>query len=80
MIKFAWDGYRKYAWGENELRPNSRSGHSSSIFGYGKTGATIIDAIDTLYLVGLKEEYKEARDWIADFDFKTSAVILSTIF
>ncbi|ULU09145.1 hypothetical protein L3Y34_013923 [Caenorhabditis briggsae] len=73
MIKFAWDGYRKYAWGENELRPNSRSGHSSSIFGYGKTGATIIDAIDTLFIVGLKEEYKEARDWISEFNFKDLA-------
>uniref|UniRef100_A0A1I7UZX4 alpha-1,2-Mannosidase n=1 Tax=Caenorhabditis tropicalis TaxID=1561998 RepID=A0A1I7UZX4_9PELO len=73
MIKFSWDGYRKYAWGENELRPNSRSGHSSSIFGYGKTGATIIDAIDTLYIVGLKEEYKDAREWISHFDFKEAA-------
>ncbi|CAI5439365.1 unnamed protein product [Caenorhabditis angaria] len=71
MIKFAWDGYRRYAWGENELKPNSKQGHSSSIFGYGKTGATIIDAIDTLYLVGLKEEYEEARKWIETFDYKS---------
>ncbi|CAB3408329.1 unnamed protein product [Caenorhabditis bovis] len=70
MIKFAWDGYRKYAWGENELKPNSKQGHSSSIFGFGKTGATIVDAIDTLYLVGLKEEYEQAREWISNFDYK----------
>ncbi|VDM28539.1 unnamed protein product [Toxocara canis] len=49
MTKFAWDSYEKYAWGMNELRPSSQTGHSASIFGYGETEATIVDALDTLY-------------------------------
>ncbi|CAI4229900.1 unnamed protein product [Auanema sp. JU1783] len=74
MMKFAWDGYVKYAWGSNELRPISRTGHSASIFGSGDMGASIIDAIDTLYIMGFKEEYQEARKWIEmNLDFKRIA-------
>lgn len=43
MMKFAWDNYKKFAWGANELRPVSKMGHSASIFGSGRTGASIID-------------------------------------
>ncbi|XP_039264483.1 mannosyl-oligosaccharide 1,2-alpha-mannosidase IA-like [Styela clava] len=64
MMKFAWDGYKKYAWGANELRPISNRGHSANIFGSAATGATIVDALDTLYIMGMKEEFKEARDWV----------------
>lgn len=74
MMKFAWDGYRKYAWGSNELRPISKTGHSASIFGAGDMGASIVDAIDTLWIMGLKEEYEEARKWIQlNLDFKRIA-------
>ncbi|XP_006815977.1 mannosyl-oligosaccharide 1,2-alpha-mannosidase IA-like [Saccoglossus kowalevskii] len=74
MMKHAWTGYHKYAWGENELKPNSKVGHSASIFGRSRMGATIVDATDTLYLMGLMEEYRQARDWIAtDFNFATQA-------
>ena len=71
MTKDAWESYVKYAWGENELKPISQRGHSSSIFGPSRLGATIVDAVDTLYIMGLNEEYKQGRDWIAnnlDFD------------
>lgn len=38
MMISAWDNYKKYAWGDNELRPISKMGHSSSIFGKSKLG------------------------------------------
>ena len=65
MMKHAWDMYEKYAWGQNELKPISRKGHSASIFGNTALGATIVDGLDTLYIMGLKDEYKKGRDWIA---------------
>ncbi len=65
MMKHAWDSYGKYAWGANELKPISRRGHSASIFGNTAFGATIVDALDTLYIMGLNEEFKKGRDWIA---------------
>lgn len=71
MMKHAWDNYVKYSWGDNELRPISRKGHSASIFGTSSLGATIVDAIDTLYIMEMDKEFKMARDWIAEhLDFE----------
>jgi mannosyl-oligosaccharide alpha-1,2-mannosidase len=66
MTLFAWSNYEKYAWGENELRPLSKIGHSAGIFGTKSTklGATIVDGLDTMYLMGYIEEYKRGREWI----------------
>lgn len=65
MAKHAWDGYVKYAWGENELKPVSRRGHTAAVFGKNtKLGATIVDSLDTLYLMGLREEFEKAKEWI----------------
>lgn len=33
MMQFAWNNYKRYAWGTNELRPVSKQGHSSNLFG-----------------------------------------------
>jgi len=78
MMKDAWDNYEKYAWGHNELRPLSHRGHSASIFGPSKIGATIVDALDTLFIMGMDTEYKKARDWVADYlDF--DSVVSKTI-
>jgi hypothetical protein len=27
-------------------------------------GLTIVDSLDTLYIAGLKKEFKRARDWV----------------
>lgn len=62
----AWTNYKTFAWGKNELRPISKRPHSSGIFGAFDMGATIIDALDTLYLMGFKEEYEEGRNWVAN--------------
>ncbi|XP_055605865.1 mannosyl-oligosaccharide alpha-1,2-mannosidase IA isoform X1 [Uranotaenia lowii] len=64
MMIHAWDNYKLYAWGKNELKPISKRGHSGSIFGAFDLGATIVDGLDTLYLMGLHKEYDEGRDWV----------------
>jgi ER degradation enhancer, mannosidase alpha-like 2 len=56
----AWHGYEKYAWGHDELKPVSRAprdwyGPGSSLL------MTPVDALDTLVLMGLKEEAEKAR-------------------
>lgn len=65
MTRHAWNNYKLYAWGKNELRPLSKRAHTGSIFGSFDLGATIVDGLDTLYIMGLDEEYREGRDWIA---------------
>jgi uncharacterized protein YyaL (SSP411 family) len=32
---------------------------------WGGMGVTLVDSLDTLWLMGLKDEFKEARDWVA---------------
>ncbi|XP_076593003.1 mannosyl-oligosaccharide 1,2-alpha-mannosidase IA isoform X2 [Chaetodon auriga] len=63
MMKFAWDSYKRYAWGKNELRPLTRNGHIGNMFG-GLRGASIIDSLDTLYIMGMMEEYNDAKEWV----------------
>ncbi|MXQ97898.1 hypothetical protein E5288_WYG003973 [Bos mutus] len=56
----AWAGYRKFAWGHDELKPLTRS--FSEWFGL---GLTLIDALDTMWILGLKKEFQEARKWVS---------------
>jgi hypothetical protein len=64
MMSDAWGGYKLHAWGSNELRPMTKTGHSAQIFG-SVQGATIVDALDTLLLMNMTREATDAREWIA---------------
>lgn len=64
MMRHAWRNYVKYAWGHNELRPVSKTFHNTQVLGTVPLGATIVDAIDTLFIMGLEEEYEAAAEWI----------------
>lgn len=64
MMRHAWNNYKLYAWGKNELKPLSKRPHLSSVFGGGELGATIVDGLDTLYLMGMMDEFREGRDWV----------------
>ena len=58
----AWNGYKQYAWGHDELRPLSKSyrdWHSVSLY------MTPVDALDTMILMGLGEEAAKTKDFIA---------------
>ncbi|XP_065316495.1 mannosyl-oligosaccharide 1,2-alpha-mannosidase IA-like isoform X1 [Gordionus sp. m RMFG-2023] len=81
MMKFAWDGYVKYAFGYNELKPISKQPHFGSIFGKDKLGLTIIDSLDTLLIMNLTNEYKTGYDWVINnlsFNKKSSISIFET--
>jgi mannosidase alpha-like ER degradation enhancer 2 len=57
----AWNGYKKYAWGHDELKPLSktyRDWHSVSLY------MTPVDALDTMILMGLKTEAASTREYI----------------
>ncbi|XP_068588533.1 endoplasmic reticulum mannosyl-oligosaccharide 1,2-alpha-mannosidase [Cebidichthys violaceus] len=58
-FRHAWKGYKDYAWGHDELKPISRS--FGEWFGL---GLTLIDSLDTMWILGLKEEFAEAKDWV----------------
>uniref|UniRef100_A0A4W4GT87 alpha-1,2-Mannosidase n=1 Tax=Electrophorus electricus TaxID=8005 RepID=A0A4W4GT87_ELEEL len=59
-FRHAWKGYKEFAWGHDELKPVSKS--YTEWFGL---GLTLIDALDTMWILGLKKEFEEAREWVA---------------
>lgn len=61
-MKFAWGGYVTYAFGADELLPQTHSASGS----WGNMGTTLVDSLDTLWLMGLKDEFWKARDWVRD--------------
>uniref|UniRef100_A0A672HKB9 alpha-1,2-Mannosidase n=1 Tax=Salarias fasciatus TaxID=181472 RepID=A0A672HKB9_SALFA len=76
MMKHAWDSYRQYGWGHNELKPLAKKGHSTNIFGNSQLGASIVDALDTLYIMGLHDEFKDGQEWIEqNLDFGVNAEV-----
>ncbi|CAF0831381.1 unnamed protein product [Brachionus calyciflorus] len=74
MTLLAWNGYKKYAWGQNELKPIRKSAHQPGIFGNAvELGASIVDSLDTLHIMGLDEEVKLGYEWIKQkFNFKVN--------
>ncbi len=57
----AWNGYKKYAWGHDDLKPLSKAYHdwyAQSLL------MTPVDALDTMILMGLKDEAKHTREYI----------------
>ncbi|XP_069831000.1 mannosyl-oligosaccharide 1,2-alpha-mannosidase IA [Dendropsophus ebraccatus] len=75
MMKFAWDNYKRYAWGLNEVKPLQKQGHSSNLFG-NIQGATIVDSLDTLFIMGMKDEFKDAKEWVEkNLDFNVNAEV-----
>ena len=57
----AWNGYKKYAWGHDDLRPLSKTPHDW----YGQTLLmTPVDALDTMILMSLTDEAKNTREYI----------------
>jgi len=61
--RHAWNGYVKYAWGHDELRPVTRTVRDW----YGESLLiTPVDALDTLVMLGLVDEANAARKLIDD--------------
>lgn len=61
-MKRAWDAYKKYAWGQDTLLPLSKTATNR----WGSMAMTMLDSLSTLWVMGLKDEFKEAKDWIAE--------------
>src|SRR5215471_2443552 len=58
----AWNGYKQYAWGHDDLKPLSKTYHdwyAESLL------MTPVDALDTMILMGVKDEARTTREHIA---------------
>lgn len=65
---FSWSGYKKNAWMHDELSPTSGQ-YRDPFCGW---AATLVDSLDTLWMMGLKKEFEEATEAVANIDFTAS--------
>ena len=64
----SWTGYKEHAWMQDELSPVSGGSRNP----FASWGATLVDALDTLWIMGLKDEFEEAVKAVKKIDFMTS--------
>jgi len=64
----SWKGYKKHAWRQDEIAPLSGAYRNS----FGGWGASLVDTMDTLWIMGLHEEFEECVAAVKDIDFKTN--------
>src|SRR6266446_3848430 len=75
-----WNGYKKYAWGHDDLKPLSKSYHDW----YAEPLLmTPVDALDTMILMGLNDEARSTREYVArnlsfnkDFDVQNFEITI----
>lgn len=58
-MKHSWTNYRRYAWGFDMLKPRSKEPDH-----WFNLGLTIVDAADSLIMLGLENEANLAIDWM----------------
>ncbi|KIW04334.1 uncharacterized protein PV09_04624 [Verruconis gallopava] len=71
----AWNSYKSKALPHDELAPVS-GGFKDTFGGW---GATLVDSLDTLWIMGLKDEFEEAVDAAANLSFSPDSSTLSTV-
>lgn len=63
----SWDSYVADAFGDDEYHPISH--HGSNFSTDGGVGYFVVDTLDVLLLMGEKEEYNRARDWVRGLEW-----------
>lgn len=79
-MAWAWDQYRQRAWGKDEIKPVS-GGYSSFPLKRRHLGLSIVEALDTLWVMGLDAQFREGMDWVRstlDFDVDGEVSVFET--
>lgn len=68
--EFLWsyNAYKEFAWLMDELAPLSGIGKTT----FGGWAATLVDSLDTLWIMGLKKEFHEATIAVSAMDFSVT--------
>ena len=57
-MKWAWKGYKEHGWGKDEYKPISKTTET-----WFNLGLTLVDALDTMFLMGMEDEFNDAKEW-----------------
>lgn len=72
----SYKGYQQYAWLQDEVTP--LSGEYKN--GFGGWGATLIDTLDTLWIMGMKKEFAIAVAAVEKIDFTSADSKVISVF
>ena len=61
----SWTGYKAHAWLHDEVAPVSGGGVDK----FGGWAASLVDALDTLWIMGMKEDFEQAVRALDELDF-----------
>lgn len=75
-FKHAWRGYKSNAWLHDEVGPISGTKKDP----FGGWSATLVDSLDTLWIMGLMDEFDEAVAAVKKIDFTTAEVSVLNVF
>lgn len=64
----SWQGYKTYGWMHDEVTPLTMRGKDP----FGGWAATLVDALDTLWIMGLTDEFEAAVQAADTVDFGTN--------
>ncbi len=79
-FQWAWQGYVAKAWGKDEINPVSGTASSFFIEGH-DLGLSLVEALDTLWIMGLDAEFQAGVDWVKQnlsFDVDGEAQVFET--
>ncbi|KAK1225117.1 hypothetical protein PQX77_011987, partial [Marasmius sp. AFHP31] len=68
IFRRSYDAYRKYAFGHDDLMPLSGKPNDDR----NGWGATIVDAMSTMHIMGFDDFFKEAVEFVGHIDFSKS--------
>ncbi|KAG9229695.1 putative endoplasmic reticulum mannosyl-oligosaccharide 1,2-alpha-mannosidase [Amylocarpus encephaloides] len=64
----SWEGYKQHAWLRDEVAPVSGKYKDT----FGGWAATLVDSLDTLWIMGLKQDFEMAVKAVEEIDFTTT--------
>ena len=71
-----WNAYKEHAWMKDELAPLS-GGFKDSFGGW---AATLVDSLDTLWIMGMQAEFEEAVEAVGNIDLGISTNGIVNVF
>ncbi|KAL3424931.1 Endoplasmic reticulum mannosyl-oligosaccharide 1,2-alpha-mannosidase 2 [Phlyctema vagabunda] len=66
-FQHSWSGYKEHAWLRDEVAPISKQWRDT----FGGWAATLVDSLDTLWIMGMKDDFELAvqASWDIDFSY-----------
>ncbi|KAK4998137.1 glutamine-dependent NAD(+) synthetase [Elasticomyces elasticus] len=72
----SWEGYKQHAWLQDEVTPLYGTYNN----GFGGWGATLVDTLDTLWIMGLKKEFVVVLAALKKINFSSTPLDTVNVF